>query len=338
MTPYELEDIKKVALLPFDWNQIDNSTIMISGGTGFIGTFLSNVFRYRNENCNAHIKVISLSRRGRESDSTVTYSKSDITQPIQYDGHVDYIIHLASNTHPKQYAEDPVGTIITNVIGCDNLLRFAVVKNVKRFVFASSVEIYGQGTEKPMAEDYSGYIDCNNARSGYNEAKRTCEALCRSYQQQLGVDPVIVRFARAFGADKKVDTKAMSQFMDKAVNGENIVLKSKGGQRYSYVYIADAVSGLLKVLLDGKSGEAYNISDEDEGKTLGDYAQLIAGFAGKQVVYEIEDNSSVSKATYALLDIDKAKQIGWKPLYRVSEALERTYRIKRNDKNFAQIS
>lgn len=328
MTLYEVEDIKKVALLPLDWNQIDNSTIMISGGTGFVGSFLSNVFRYRNEYCNAHIKVISLSRRGGKSDDTVIYLNTDITQTIQYDGQVDYIIHLASNTHPKQYAEDPVGTIITNVVGCDNLLRFAVAKKIKRFVLASSVEIYGQGTEIPMAEDYCGYIDCNNARSGYNEAKRTCEALCRSYQAQFGVDPVIVRFARVFGADKKVDTKAMSQFMDKAVNGEDIVLKSKGGQRYSYVYIADAVSGLLKVLLDGRSGEAYNISGEDEGRTLGDYAQLIAGFAGKKVVYEIEDNASVSKATYALLDINKAKRIGWKPLYKVSEALERTYRIK----------
>lgn len=328
MTKYEIEDIKRVAELPYDWGKIDNSTIVISGGTGFIGSFLTNVFRYRNEKCNAQIKVISLSRRGGVSDSTVTYVKSDITKPIQYDDKVDYILHLASNTHPKQYAEDPVGTVITNVIGCDNLLKLAVEKSIKRFVLASSVEIYGQGTETPMAEDYCGYIDCNNARSGYNEAKRTCEALCRSYQSQYAVDPVIVRFARVFGADKKVDTKAMSQFMDKALSGEDIVLKSRGNQKYSYVYVADAVSGIIKVLLDGVSGEAYNISDDDEGKTLGDYAQLMASFAGKKVVFDIEDNNSVSKATYALLDTKKVKELEWEPMYKVSEALERTYKIK----------
>lgn len=327
MTKYEIEDIRKVAELPYDWGRIDKSTIMISGGTGFIGTFLSDVFRYRNANCEANIKVISLSRRGGESDNTVTHFKSDITQPLHYEGDIDYIFHLASNTHPKQYAEDPVGTVITNVLGCDNLLKLAVEKGIRRFVLASSVEIYGQGTELPMTEDYCGYIDCNNARSGYNEAKRTCEALCRSYQSQFNVDPVVVRFARVFGADKKTDTKAMSQFMDKAVNCENIVLKSKGSQRYSYVYVADAVSGLLKVLLDGMSGEAYNISDEDEGKTLGDYARLIANLAGKHVILDVEKNNSVSKATYALLDINKAKCIGWKPLYGVEEALARTYMI-----------
>lgn len=332
MTRLEEEDIRQVALLPYDWSRIDNSTFLISGGTGFIGSFIINVFRYRNENYNAKIKVISLSRRGGQSDDTVTYSKADITEPIYLDCHVDYILHLASNTHPKQYAEDPVGTIITNVVGCNNLLKLSFEKNVKRFLLASSVEIYGQGTEKPMTEDYCGYIDCNNARNGYNEAKRTCEALCRSYQLQYGVDPVIVRLARVFGADKKNDTKAMSQFMDKAVNGEEIVLKSKGNQRYSYVYVADAASGIIKTLLDGQNGEAYNISDEDEGKTLGDYAHLIAGFAGKDVVYEIESNDSVSKATYALLNAKKIKQIGWVPIYRVEQALERTYSIKKSKK------
>ena len=328
MTRLEEEDIRQVALLPYDWSRIDNSTFLISGGTGFIGSFIINVFRYRNENYNAKIKVISLSRRGGQSDDTVTYLKADITEPIYLDCHVDYILHLASNTHPKQYAEDPVGTIITNVIGCNNLLKSTVEKNVKRFLLASSVEIYGQGTENSMAEDYCGYIDCNNARNGYNEAKRTCEALCRSYQLQYGVDTVTVRLARVFGADQKNDTKAMSQFMDKAVNGEDIVLKSKGNQRYSYVYVADAASGIIKVLLDGQSGDTYNISDEDEGKTLGDYAHLIAGFAGKDVIYEIENNDSASKATYALLDTEKIKQIGWVPTYQVGQSLERTYLIK----------
>lgn len=132
-----------------------------------------------------------------------------------------------------------------------------------------------------------------------------------------------------FGPDKKADTKAMSQFMDKAVAGEDIVLKSKGMQRYSYVYVADAVSGILKVLLDGENGEAYNIAAEDEGKTLGGYAEIMAELAGKKVKYEIEDNASVSKATYALLSTEKIQKLGWKPLYTVSEGLRRTYQYKK---------
>ena len=139
----------------------------------------------------------------------------------------------------------------------------------------------------------------------------------------------VARFARVFGADKKHDTKAMSQFMDKAVLGEDIILKSKGQQRYSYCYIADAVSGLLKLLLDGQDGEAYNISNDDDGLTLGEYAEYIASLANLKVRYEIENNESVSKATFALLDTHKIKNIGWKPQYSVKDGLKRTYMIKK---------
>lgn len=327
MTELEKEDIALVAELPYNWELLNNKVIMISGGTGFIGSFIIDVIRYRNKRYSSNIKVISLSRRGGISDATVENIQVDITCPIEYSGNIDYILHLASNTHPKQYAEDPVGTITTNVLGCNHLLMLAKEKKITRFLLASSVEIYGQGTEIPMDEEYCGYINCNNARSGYNEAKRTCEALCQSYMQQYGVESVIVRLARIFGADKKKDTKAMSQFMEKAVAGEDIILKSKGNQRYSYCYVADAVSGIFKALLDGTAGQAYNISDDDEGITLGGYAEFIASLAGKSVVYQIENNASVSKATYALLNNNKIKEIGWKPNFSVCNGLKRSYDI-----------
>ena len=275
MMNLKTEEIKVIAELPYSWEKIKDKTILVSGGTGFIGTAFVDVIKYRNQKYNENIKVISFSRRGGESSEYLECIKANVKQPLHYEGKIDYIIHLASNTHPKQYAEDPIGTIMTNIYGCDNLLKLAVEKKA-RFLLASSVEIYGQGTAIPMNEEYCGYIDCNLARSGYNEAKRTCEALTQSYRSVFGVNAVIARFARVFGADKKHDTKAMSQFMDKAVLGEDIILKSKGQQRYSYCYIADAVSGLLKLLLDGQDGEAYNISNDDDGLTLGEYAEYIA--------------------------------------------------------------
>lgn len=181
-----------------------------------------------------------------------------------------------------------------------------------------------------MDEQYCGYIDCNQARSGYNEAKRTCESLTQSYRQKFGIDAVIARFARVFGADKKNDTKAMSQFMSKAVAGKEIIMKSNGLQRYSYCYVADAVSALLKILLDGADGEAYNISDDDEGYSLGDYAEFLASLSNQKVKFEIENNASVSKATYALLNTEKLKKLGWEPMYSVCQGLEETYSILRN--------
>lgn len=326
MTDLEKEDIAAVAQLPYDWERLKNKTILLSGGTGFIGSFLLDVFRYRNEQYGDGIRVVSLSRRGGDSDGTVLYKQADVTKPIAYSGSVDFILHLASNTHPKQYSEDPVGTILTNILGCEHLLRIAAEKNA-RFLLASSVEIYGEGTQAAMDEQYCGYLDCNQARAGYNEAKRTCESLCQSYRKQYGIDFVTVRLARIFGADRKKDSKAMAQFLDKAVAGEDVVLKSSGLQRYSYCYVADCANGIIKVLLDGECGQAYNLSEDDEGITLAGYAERIAKLAGKKVVYQIEAEDAVSKATCALLNTEKLKNIGWKPLYSVSEGLERTYRI-----------
>lgn len=331
MTLSELEkaDIRRVADMPCHWERLKDKTVVISGGTGFIGSFLTEVFRVRNEVYHDRIHVISLSRHGGEQDETVTQVKADITRDISLDGPVDFILHLASNTHPEQYAADPVGTITTNILGCQNLLKLAAAKGSERFLLASSVEIYGQGVPHPVDESYGGYIDCCTARAGYNEAKRTCEALCKSYEAQYGTDVVIVRLARTFGADHKKDTKAMAQFIDKAVRGENIVLKSEGRQRYSYSYVADSAAGLLKVFLDGRSGEAYNVAEDDEEKTLGDYAAYLANLAGTKVVFDIKDNPAASRASYALISTTKLKNLGWKPLYSVSEGLKQTLQIYR---------
>lgn len=329
-TALELEDIKYISELDYDWSKLKNKTFLISGATGFLGSYLCDVVRYRNDHFNDNIKIISLTRRGGESDSTVKYLKCDINEKIEIEDNIDYILHLASNTHPKQYAEDPVGTITTNILGCINLLNLAVNKKIERFLLASSVEIYGECINKPVDELYSGYIDCNRARSGYNESKRLCESLCQSYKSQYGLDFVTARLSRLIGPDHKEDTKAMSQFMNKALNNEDIVLKSKGNQLFSYCYITDAVAAIIKLLIDGINGEAYNISAEINDMTLADYAKYIAGLANRKVVFEIENNDSVSKATYALLDNSKIKSLGWKPKYSVIEGLSRTYKIKKN--------
>ena len=109
------------------------------------------------------------------------------------------------------------------------------------------------------------------------------------------------------------------------------MMKSYGKQRYSYVYIADAVSALIKILLDGVDGEAYNISDDDDGRTLRGYAEYLATLSNQKVKFEIENNLAVSKATFALMDTTKLKALGWIPLYTVCQGLKETYTIKRQE-------
>ena len=243
--------------------------------------------------------------------------------------HLDFIIHLASNTHPVAYATDPVSTIVTNVSATKELLDLAVEKK-SRFVYASSVEIYGQnrGDCEKFKEDYCGYIDCNTLRAGYPESKRCGEALCQAYIKQYGLDVVITRIARVYGPTLlKDDTKALSQFIHNAQEGKDIVLKSEGKQHFSYLHVADAVSGILTVMLNGEKGGAYNIADEKSDITLRDLAGLIAGQCGRKVVFDIPDTaekSGFSPAMLARMDSGLLRSLGWEAAYDIQSGIAET--------------
>ena len=123
------------------------------------------------------------------------------------------------------------------------------------------------------------------------------------------------------------DSKAAAQFIRKAAHGEDIVLKSEGNQRYSFLHAADAVTGILAVMLQGKCGEAYNIADEGNDAALRELAELAAGIAERKVVYELPDEQErkgYSTATKAMLDGSKIRSLGWKPLYTVQEGFQNT--------------
>lgn len=342
--PLYMEDVKLVAELPLPWERLQDSSVTISGATGLIGSFLTDVIMYRNRTQDMNCKVLALSRNKErawqrfaawDDEKRLRIISWDICQPLALDEAetADYVLHLASHTHPAAYATDPVGTITVNVIGLKNMLDFAAKYHAKRIAFASSNEIYGEnrGDVEFFKEDYCGYIDCNALRAGYPESKRCGEALCQAYHAQIGLDVVIPRLTRSYGPTMMMsDTKAISQFIRKALSGEDIVLKSAGTQYFSYTYVADAVSGLLTVLLRGKTGEAYNIADTASDIKLKDLAWLIARFAGRKVVFETPDaveSAGYSKATKARLDSAKLQALGWRANYTLERGIEKTIRV-----------
>lgn len=344
---YYLNDINSVCKLDLSWDKLRGKSIMLSGATGLIGSTLVDVILEKNIADNLNCTVYALGRNEEKAkarfskfadDPHLVFIPYDVKYPLIRDdlGKIDYIFHLASNTHPMLYATDPIGTITTNIIGLQNLLDFALCHQTARFIFASSNEIYGEnrGDTELFDEDYCGYINCNTLRAGYPESKRCGEALCQAYKSQKGLDICIARLTRSYGPTMLMsDTKAVSQFIKKGVAGEDIVLKSEGTQYYSYTYMADAVSGLLRILLSGENGEAYNIADISGDITLRDLASVIAEINGKKVVFEIPDAveaAGYSRATKARLDGHKIQSLGWKPMYDIKNGMKRTINILRS--------
>lgn len=336
-----LEDIERLTWESLDFEKLKNSSILITGARGLIGSFLIDtiIFLNENRNLNCHVYALGSSDAGLErfkeyiGNDYFSYIIQDVNEKININYKIDYIIHLASNTHPVLYATHPISTILTNVLGTKNLLDYAVNNNCKRFLFASSVEVYGENKDNTelFDENYCGYINSNTLRAWYPESKRCGETLCQAYKEEKNLDIVIARIARSYWPTiKKNDSRAISQFIDKALNKEDIVLKSEGLQLCSYTYVYDVVLGLLTILFNGENGEVYNISYPESDITLKEMAELIAKYVDKKVVFDLPSDIErkwFSKASKARMDNKKIKNLGYNPRFNMNDGIKRTIDI-----------
>ena len=340
------QDVMNVAGVDLPWQRLKNKTLLLTGASGLIGTFLIDVLMKKNETDQLGIKIYAAGRnekaaRSRFADywdsDCFSFLKLDVNQPIDADLHFDYILHAASNTHPIQYATDPVNSLMTNLLGTYNLLEYGRKCELERFIFLSSVEIYGQALREDdvFDESYCGYIDCNTVRAGYPEGKRAGEALCQAYIAKYGMDIVLPRLSRVYGPTMKPDdSKAMSQFLMNGVRGEDIVLKSEGLQKFSYCYVADVVLGILFVWLKGKTGEAYNVADVKTNMLLRDITRYIAEINGRKVIFQLPDdseNKGFSKVTVGVMTPAKLQKLGWGPIDDLKSGISKTIEVLKNE-------
>lgn len=336
--PLYKEDIKKIITMQ-GFDTLHGKSFFITGATGLIGVLMIDALMEANKN-GADITVYAIGRSKKKAQERLgeyyaeghfNFIEQDVRQPLPEDLKVDYIIPLASNTHPLAYSQYPIETIEINVKGAEYALQKAIKCNAA-VLYPSTVEVYGNARgEDVFTEDYTGQLNLSTARACYTESKRVSEALCQSYIAERDAKVKIVRLSRIFGPTMLMsDTKASSQFILKALNGEDIVLKSKGEQFFSYTYVADAVGAMLYVLIHGEYGVAYNISNEMCNVHLKDFAQACAEWAGKDVVFDLPsetEQKGFSIAMQAILDNTKIKTIGYVPQYSMNDAINRTLDI-----------
>jgi nucleoside-diphosphate-sugar epimerase len=326
----------ETASADLDWNRLRGARVMITGASGLIGSFLTDLLMAYNVH---HAGQISVAACVRNPDAARTRFSAhsdnpnfrlvqyDVTKPYSDADEYDFILHTASNASPAVFSTDPVGTMTGLVEGTKNVLELASACRAKRVLVVSTGEIYGRGAPEdlPFREDFLGWIDVLSPRSCYPSGKRAAETLCAAYGQQYGVDSVIARPCHVYGPTATPrDNRASTQFLNDAAAGRDIVMKSPGLQLRSYLHVADCALALLYVLIHGAPHQAYNVASPLSVLTIAEFAEKCAKAGGARVVFELPDE--LERRGYApvqpqTLDTAKLQSLGFTARFAPDEGI-----------------
>ena len=320
--------------------KLHGRSVLVTGATGLLGSFMVDALRLGNRerrlDCMIYGAARSLAMLQKRfavgaSEDNIEFLVQDVTQEWGYANiFPDYIIHAAGGADPRSMYEKPVEVIKANTAGTGMLLELLRRAGRGRLLYLSSGEVYGEThIAEAMGEQDFGHVAQDNVRSCYPLSKRLAESLCLSYVHEYGVEALVARPAHTYGpTHTEKDTRATAQFTRQAAQGEDIVLRSRGGQVRSYTYVADGVAGLLTVLLQGKVGEAYNVADTGTSVSIADFARMAAKVGDVSVRYEAND-SRPTPVSRAVLSDKKLRALGWRPNFTPEQGVAHTVAIER---------
>lgn len=312
--------------------------ILLTGATGMICSCIAEVLFLMEKKYNAGIKVVMAGRNRERLQERFSGIKGEwdwrylFYDAVGYEAikeEADFVIHGAGNASPTFYGEQPVETILGNIVGLHVLLDMVKNNGNGRLLYISSGEVYGNkdGIQEYKEEDY-GIIDASNGRACYPNAKRLAESLCLAYGDEFDVDVTIARPGHIYGPSITAnDSRASAQFTRDAVSGGNLVMKSEGAQKRSYCYTLDCASAVLTVLINGARNEAYNISNRNSVVTIRQWAEQLASYADVDIM--VVKPSEKERRRYGMmrnsvLNADKLEELGWRAEYGLSEGIQRT--------------
>ena len=310
---------------------IEGKSILVTGGAGFIGSWICDVL------VKQQAKVICLDNlvSGLKTNISHLTDKNnfvfiphDITEPIFLNVHIDVVMHLASRASPFEFKKYPISILKANTLGVWVALGIAKEHNAK-FLYTSTSEVYGDAKEIPTTESYKGNVNPVGARSSYDEAKRAGESFCIAYMLEENLDVRIARIFNTYGSGMRAEGvygRVVPRFIEQARNNKPITIFGDGTQTRSFCYVTDQVEGLLKLAFSKKvKGEVINIGNDEE-ITILELAKLVRELtiSSSEIVFEeLPEDDPVRRKP----DISKAKKVlGWQPKVGLGEGLRRMIR------------
>ena len=310
--------------------EIENRRFLISGATGLIGKALTKYIIDNGGKVVAIVRDIEKAKRIFDNYEDIQYICTDINTIQIKKMDIDYIIHAANQTSSHSFVEEPVETIMTAVNGTRNTLEIAKMSKVRGYIYLSSMEVYGAPTEdEKIAEEHGTNINTMTVRACYPESKRLCESMCASYFSEYNVPINVIRLTQTFGEGVLYnDGRVFAEFARSAIEKKDITLNTKGETKRSYLYVEDAVSAIMTVLINGKKGEAYNVANEETYCSIYEMAVLVSKECANNQIHVLINEDETKSKNYAPtlhmnLDTTKIKKIGWYPKVGLKEMYRR---------------
>jgi dTDP-glucose 4,6-dehydratase len=299
--------------------------VLVTGGAGFIGSHLCEFLLAREHEviCMDNLLTGALDNLAAFRDAPgFSFVKHDVTEYIDLDGPLDYVLHFASPASPHDYLEMPIQTLKVGALGTHKALGLAKAKRAA-FLLASTSEVYGDPRVHPQPEDYWGNVNPIGPRGVYDEAKRFAEAMTMAYHRFHGLDTRIVRIFNTYGERMRLqDGRAIPAFMTQALTGQPVTIYGDGSQTRSFQYISDLVDGIWR-LMQSTVTEPVNLGNPQELTVLELAKKIVAlSHSPSPIVFAPlpVDDPKVRQP-----DISRARALlGWEPRVGIDEGLRRT--------------
>lgn len=310
---------------------MNKKTVLITGAAGFLGSHLCDRFITEGYAVIGMDNFITGDKKNIVhllEHPNFQFIKHDVTEYINIDQDLDYILHFASPASPIDYLKIPIQTLKVGSLGTHNLLGLAKAKRA-RILIASTSEVYGDPLVHPQPETYYGNVNTIGPRGVYDEAKRFQEAITMAYHRFHGLETRIVRIFNTYGPRMRLnDGRVIPAFMGQALRGEDLTIFGNGLQTRSFCYVDDQVEGIYRLLLSDYS-YPVNIGNPHE-ITIKDFAEEIIKLTGtaQKVIYK---DLPIDDPLQRQPDITLAKELlGWEPQISRSEGMIKTFNYFKN--------